>query len=168
MRRFLFRSDRRGERRFLVLDLLKKTGPDAEKFLGHPFDGAVRRPEEPDGKLSLLLLDRKAHQLRIAAGKAFVQVSDSGIAFQKPQQTGKLIHIAAWKNAVNLGLSDRIGSLRPGKLADIAVFRPCRRRNIFGDRPFSNENAEFREGDLVYEPVLMVKAGEMVWRSVTF
>lgn len=81
---------------------------------------------------------------------------------------GKLIHIAAWKNAVNLGLSDQIGSLRPGKRADIAVFRPCRRRNIFGDRPFSDENAGCREGDLVYEPVLTVKAGEMVWRSVTF
>lgn len=81
---------------------------------------------------------------------------------------GTLIHIAAWKNAVNLGLSDQIGSLRPGKQADIAVFRPCRRRNVFGDRPFSNKDAEFREGDLIYEPVLTVKAGEMVWRSVTF
>lgn len=81
---------------------------------------------------------------------------------------GTLIHIAAWKNAVNLGLSDQIGSLRSGKQADIAVFRPCRRRNVFGDRPFSNKDAEFREGDLIYEPVLTVKAGEMVWRSVTF
>ena len=36
------------------------------------------------------------------------------------------------------------------------------------DRPFSNKDAEFREGDLIYEPVLTVKAGEMVWRSVTF
>ncbi len=81
---------------------------------------------------------------------------------------GTLIHIAAWKNAVNLGISDRIGSLRPGKQADIAVFRPCHKKNIFGDRPFLDENAVFREWNLIYEPVLTVKAGEMVWRSVTF
>ena len=42
------------------------------------------------------------------------------------------------------------------------------RRDSVDALMFSNKDAEFREGDLIYEPVLTVKAGEMVWRSVTF
>lgn len=73
-----------------------------------------------------------------------------------------------WNPAVSMGISGRVGSLKPGKQADIAVFRPCRRKNVFGDRPYSDKTCSLRTGDLVYEPVLTVKNGEMVFRNVTF
>lgn len=80
----------------------------------------------------------------------------------------EVIRIAAWKNAKNLGIADRVGSLKPGKQADIAVFWPREIPMIFGDRPYSDPGAVLKNGGLVYEPVLTVKAGEMVYRNVTF
>lgn len=79
-----------------------------------------------------------------------------------------VIRMATWNNAVNLGLSETIGNLKPGMKADIAVFRPRGEKNIFGDRPDSNPECRRMEGTLVYEPVLTVKNGEMVYRSVMF
>ena len=132
------------------------------------FSFEVSEPAVAEGFYPDLLgtdITRLSMHLRPTAFNMAMQLSKYsclGIPF------GTLIHIAAWKNAVNLGLSDQIGSLRPGKQADIAVFRPCHKGNIFGDRPFSDGNAVFRERNLIYEPVLTVKSGEMVWRSVTF
>lgn len=79
-----------------------------------------------------------------------------------------VIRRSTWNNAVSMGISDRVGSLREGKQADIAVFRPCEKKNVFGDRPDSSKEQEVREGNLVYEPVLTVKNGEMVYRNITF
>ena len=76
--------------------------------------------------------------------------------------------MATWNNAVNLGLSETIGNLKPGMKADIAVFRPRGEKNILGDRPESNPECMRMEGTLVYEPVITVKNGEMVYRSVMF
>ena len=79
-----------------------------------------------------------------------------------------VIQCCTWFPAVGMGLSDTIGSIAEGKEADIAVFRPTEMQNIFGDRPFTNQEATLREGNFVYQPVLTVKAGEMVYRDVTF
>lgn len=80
----------------------------------------------------------------------------------------EVIRRCTWNNAVHMGISDRVGSLREGKQADIAVFRPCDKKNLFGDRPDSNKEQVLREGARLYEPVLTVKNGEMVYRSITF
>lgn len=79
-----------------------------------------------------------------------------------------VIRRATWNNAVSMGISDRVGSLKEGKQADIAVFRPFEGKNIFGDRPDSSKEQQVREGNLLYEPVLTVKNGEMVYRNITF
>lgn len=80
----------------------------------------------------------------------------------------KVIKAATWNNAENMGISDRVGSLKEGKQADIAVFRVHEGKNVFGDRPYTDETASFRESNRVFEPVLTVKKGEMVYRNVTF
>lgn len=80
----------------------------------------------------------------------------------------EVIRRCTWNPAMEMGLEKQIGSIREGKLADLAVFRLCRRKNVFGDRPFGNKECSLREGMTVYEPVLTVKNGEMVYRSVTF
>lgn len=80
----------------------------------------------------------------------------------------EVIRRCTWNPAVEMGLEKQIGSIREGKRADLAVFRPCQKKNVFGDRPFGNKECSLREGMTVYEPVLTVKNGEMVYRSVTF
>ena len=80
----------------------------------------------------------------------------------------KVIKAATWNNAENMGISDRVGSLKEGKQADIAVLRVHEGKNVFGDRPYTDETASFRESNRVFEPVLTVKKGEMVYRNVTF
>lgn len=80
----------------------------------------------------------------------------------------EVIRRCTWNPAVEMGIHQRVGSLKEGKQADIAVFRPCVKKNLFGDRPFGNKDGSLREGTMVYEPVLTVKNGEMVYRSVTF
>ena len=42
------------------------------------------------------------------------------------------------------------------------------RENVFGDRPYGDGNQRVFSGTAVYQPVLTVKAGEMVFRDVTF
>lgn len=80
----------------------------------------------------------------------------------------EVIRRCTYDTAVRMGLDQEIGSVREGKLADLAVFRPRECQVQFGDRPYSNPACSLREGTLVYEPVLTVKSGEMVYRSVTF
>lgn len=85
-----------------------------------------------------------------------------GIPFEK------VIQMATWNSAVSMNMEKEIGNLKEGMKADIAVFRPCAVENIFGDRPYTDANRKLRKGDRVYEPVLTVKNGEMVYRSVLF
>ncbi len=70
--------------------------------------------------------------------------------------------------ARNLKLPDGAGTLSIGANADISVFRPVFQSNVFGDRPYGNQFQEVHTGRLVYESVLTVKKGLMVYRSVTF
>lgn len=70
--------------------------------------------------------------------------------------------------AQQLGLGDGAGTLSAGAVADCAVFRPVEGPVTFGDRPYGNPAQQLRAGSTVYEPVLTVKSGLMVYRSVTF
>lgn len=69
--------------------------------------------------------------------------------------------------AKQLGQSGRIGCLSPGACADIAVFRPVNRPVEFGDHAYDN-HCTIRTGTLLYQPVLTVRGGDMVYRDVTF
>lgn len=70
--------------------------------------------------------------------------------------------------AKNMGIFETAGSLETGKTADIAVFKPIRQKTRFGDRVYGDPSEEFREGTILYQPVLTVKTGEMVYRDITF
>ena len=70
--------------------------------------------------------------------------------------------------ARQLGLGGGAGTLSVGAAADCAVFRPADGPVTFGDRPYGNPAQQLRTGSMVYEPVLTVKGGLMVYRSVTF
>ena len=70
--------------------------------------------------------------------------------------------------AKHMGMEDQIGSLTVGHPADIAVYRPVEKENVFGDRSFGHPDQTTMTGHLVYQPVLTVKDGEMVHRDVTF
>ena len=80
----------------------------------------------------------------------------------------KLIKAATWNNAENMVISDIVGSLKVGKHDYIAVFLLHEGKNFLVDRTFTDETASFRESNRVFEPVLTVKKGEMVYRNVTF
>lgn len=79
-----------------------------------------------------------------------------------------LIGLCTQAPAAHMGMLDAIGSLTAGHSADVAVFRPLHRENVFGDRPYGNEDQQRMLGEAVYEPVLTLKDGDMVYRSVTF
>ena len=79
-----------------------------------------------------------------------------------------LIKLCTCAPAAHMGMLDAIGSLTEGHAADVAVFRPLHRENIFGDRPYGNEAQKCIIGETVYEPLLTLKDGDMVYRSVTF
>lgn len=126
-------------------------------------DAAIKDGFYPD--LMGTDITRLSMHLRPTAFNMAMQISkyaELGIPFPK------VIGIAAWSNAVNLKISDRVGSLRPGKQADITVFRPTGKFNLFGDRPNCDPEQVMRKGTMIYEPVLTVKNGEMVYRNVTF
>ncbi len=78
------------------------------------------------------------------------------------------IRMATVNPAKHMGMLDKIGSLTVGHPADIAVFRPVEKENVFGDRPFGNPDQKTVTGKLVYQNVLTIKDGEMVHRDVTF
>ena len=79
-----------------------------------------------------------------------------------------LVKLCTQAPAAHMGMLDTIGSMTEGHAADVAVFRPLHRENIFGDRPYRSEGQRQMIGETVYEPVLTLKDGDMVYRSVTF
>lgn len=80
----------------------------------------------------------------------------------------KTIEICTATPARQMGIENQIGSLTVGQAADIAVFLPVNKENIFGDRPNGNQNQVVSMGRVVYKPVLTVKNGEMVYRDILF
>ena len=88
--------------------------------------------------------------------------NDLGISFEK------IIQIATWNAAKNLKIADRVGKIQKEMQADIAIFKRCDVKNIFGDRVFSEHSCSTREGSFVYEPMMTIKNGEVVYRNQLF
>jgi len=110
-------------------------------------------------------LTRLSMYLRPTAFNMAMQISKYaalGIPF------GTLIELCTIAPAVHMGMADTIGSLTVGHGADIAVFRPVHRENVFGDRPYGNRDQKRFLGDTLYQPVLTLKDGDMVYRDITF
>ena len=70
--------------------------------------------------------------------------------------------------ARNMGLKDGEGTLTVGGIGDAAVFRRHDRETSFGDRPWGTPDRMTLAGHAVYEPVVTVKSGMIVYRSVLF
>ena len=79
-----------------------------------------------------------------------------------------VITCATVNPAKELGILDIAGSLTAGHPADIAVIRPVEMDTVHGDRPYGAKDQHTFVGHMLYQPVLTVKAGEMVFRDMTF
>lgn len=137
---------------------------DARAHFGMPVaQAAIAEGFYPD----ILATDvtKLSMHLRPTAFNLAMQISKYtalGIPFEK------CIELATVAPAMQMGIADVAGSLTVGHPADIAVFRPVKMKNAFGDRPYGNPAQVIVEGDMVYQPVLTVKNGEMVYRDLTF
>ena len=110
-------------------------------------------------------LTKLSMHLRPTAFNMAMQLSkytELGIPF------GKAIELATVAPARHMNMLGEVGSLTPGHAADVAVFRPVERENVFGDRPYGSAIQHLHTGSTVYQPVLTLKDGEMVYRDVTF
>lgn len=85
-----------------------------------------------------------------------------GIPFEK------VIECATVNPARELGMLSEAGSLTEGHPADAAVFRPVDMETVHGDRPDGSPEQRTFTGHRMYQPVLTLKRGEMVYRDVTF
>ena len=68
--------------------------------------------------------------------------------------------------ARDMGLTGGEGTLTVGKTADAAVFRRHEREVRFGDRPNGDPDQRTWKGRAVYEPVVTVKRGMVVYRNI--
>jgi dihydroorotase len=59
--------------------------------------------------------------------------------------------------AASIGMQDQLGSLAPGRVADLAVFELAE-----GDFPFVDAQGETLQGRQKLQPVLTVRAGDLV------
>lgn len=110
-------------------------------------------------------LTRMSMHLRPTAFNMAMQISKyAALGIPFPQ----VIRLCTLVPATHMGMADAIGSLTAGYSADVAVFRPLHRETIFGDRPNGSADQRHMMGETVYEPVLTLKDGDMVYRSVTF
>ena len=85
-----------------------------------------------------------------------------GIPFEK------VIACATVNPARELGILDRAGSLTAGHAADVAVLRPVDMETVHGDRPYGAKEQHTFTGHRIYQAVLTLKSGEMVYRDMTF
>ena len=70
--------------------------------------------------------------------------------------------------AQSMGLRDGEGMLTVGGVGDVAVFRRHEREVRFGDRAERTPGQETRTGRVVYEPVVTVKSGMIVYRNILY
>ena len=68
--------------------------------------------------------------------------------------------------AAHMGLQDGQGAIVVGGKADLAVFRRHEAEVLFGDRPNLDKRQETRKGSVLYEPVMTVKSGMVVYRNI--
>lgn len=137
---------------------------DARAHFGLPVaEAAIAEGFLPDILASDLT--KLSMHLRPTAFNMAMQLSkyvELGIPF------AKAIELCTIAPARQMGMEDTIGSLSVGHPADVAVFRPVRQENIFGDRPYGSDIQKLRTGYNLYQPVLTLKDGEMVYRDITF
>lgn len=67
-----------------------------------------------------------------------------------------------------LGLSKNIGALKEGYQADIAIIKKENINVEFGDRPYSDMEKNIRKGKFIYNSMLTIKNGEIVYRNILF
>ena len=70
--------------------------------------------------------------------------------------------------ARHMGLKGGYGSLTIGGVADVAVFRRHEREVTFGDRVNMSPDQVLRTGHTVYEPIVTVKSGMVVYRNIMY
>ncbi len=70
--------------------------------------------------------------------------------------------------ARDMGLEGGYGTLTAGGVADVAVFRRHERQVLFADRPNLDKDQAVRTGSVVYEPVVTVKSGMVVYRNILY
>ena len=70
--------------------------------------------------------------------------------------------------ARHMGLEKGEGTIAVGGAADIAVFRRHEREVLFGDRPLLTPEQKTLTGHTVYEPVVTVKSGMIVYRNILY
>lgn len=110
-------------------------------------------------------LTKLSMHLRPTAFNMAMQISkyvELGIPF------AKAIELCTVAPARDMGILETAGSLTVGHPADVAVFRPVHQENVFGDRPYGSPIQVLHTGSDIFQPVLTLKNGEMVYRDVTF
>ncbi|MGF6906078.1 amidohydrolase family protein [Fusobacterium sp. PH5-44] len=70
--------------------------------------------------------------------------------------------------AKKIGLYDKFGGLKKGHYADIAIIKKVEKENEFGDRPYYDPDKQLRSGSYVYNTMLTMKKGEIVYRNILF
>ena len=70
--------------------------------------------------------------------------------------------------ARHMGLSHGEGTLSIGGTGDVAVFKKHEKEVVFGDRTNLSPEQETLTGHVLYEPVLTVKSGMIVYRNIRY
>lgn len=70
--------------------------------------------------------------------------------------------------AKKIGIYDKQGGLKIGHYADIAIFKKMMTNIEYGDRPYYEPEMKTRNGNFVYNPMMTIKKGEIVYRSMLF
>lgn len=70
--------------------------------------------------------------------------------------------------AKDMKLKEGEGTLTPGMKADVAVFKKHERHVAFGDRPNGAPDQQTITGKVLYEPVVTVKNGMVVFRNILY
>lgn len=85
-----------------------------------------------------------------------------GISFEK------IIKACTETPAKLLGISDSVGTIKVGYLADIAIIKKEFLDIEFGDRPYKYKDKNLRKGNFIYNSMMTIKNGEIVYRNMLF
>ena len=85
-----------------------------------------------------------------------------GIPFEK------IISSCTETPAKDIEVYDYIGALKVGYNADIAIIKKVYKESEFGDRPYTNEERKIKIGSFIYNVMLTLKNGEIVYRNMLF
>ena len=104
--------------------------------------------------------------------------------YQRPTSFSLLMQISKYENlripfekvikactetpAKLLGISDSVGVIKVGYLADIAIIKKEFTDVEFGDKPYKYEDKNLKKGNFVYNSMMTIKNGEIVYRNILF